>query len=89
MAIDYELFEQNLINYLKNHQKTDFDLKSKDCGEYGCWGIISTAIHGYYSRLKSLELFAAWKNNNRDIRIKTLNILKSKTIIPRLFFLIF
>ena len=76
MAIDYELFEQNLINYLKNHQKTDFDLKSKDCGEYGCWGIISTAIHGYYSRLKSLELFAAWKNN-------FLNLMEKKRTIQR------
>ena len=73
MAIDYDLFAKTICEYLKSYKKQVGDLKSKKCGQNGCWGIISNLMYGSFNHLQALELYSAWRNKNRDIRMKLIN----------------
>lgn len=80
MPIDYDLFAKKICEYLKIEKKNVSDLKSKQCGKFGCWGIIQTSIYGCYNRLQSLELYSAWKNKNRNIRTRIINMMNSNIL---------
>ena len=81
MGIDYDLFAQKIFEYLTYYKKQISDLKSKNCGKNGCWGIISSLMYGHYNNLQSLELYSAWRNKSCNIRIKLVNKLNGMPIL--------
>ena len=74
--MDFNQFAQYICDYLNDSQKSICDLNSKDCSEYGCWGIISRYMNGKYDKLQALKLFTAWKRKNYNIRTIVTNKMK-------------
>jgi hypothetical protein len=70
MPLNYDDFALKIRDYLHEYRKNVKDLKSKDCSEEGCWGIISRKMYGNFNNLQALQLYASWKNSSGGIKIK-------------------
>lgn len=83
MAIDYKMFFDKMVEYFQENNLTNISAVNKQsCNDRNsCWGKITEAMIGKFDRRFSLQLFSAWKKNNRKIQNKlkkTINNNESK-----------
>ena len=77
MAIDYIMFVKKIVEYVQDKKLSNLSqlAKQKCSDKNSCWGKITQSILGKFDRKISLQLFSAWKKNNKNIKNKVIKLL--------------